>query len=42
MKLTDTCAEGAADKGNFVILILTHDKAKGKGPNKPVSFSHVH
>ena len=28
------------DKGNFVILILNHDKAKGNGSNKPVSFAH--
>ena len=26
------------DKGNFVILILTHDKVKGDGPNKPINI----
>ena len=26
------------DNRNFVILILTHDKAKGDGTNKPVSI----
>ena len=28
------------NKGNFVILILTRDKAKGDGPDKPVSLTH--
>ena len=29
-------------KGNFVTLVLTHDKAKGEGLNKPVSFIYDH